>query len=194
MAAAQQAALDEEADCRRRSPPANVSVSVNNNIANGHGHLHLRDDHTCRQFPACRSTMTVTRTVNVPVLPQNPGYAYGSIAQPSPAPAASASASESTSAGLLRNQHRAQHRLRRPQSRAESRPGRQLNTVVDTSTTIAIDAQAVPTVPTVPAVPAAPVAPAGQAARTVRATRVDRPVRAVPTDAAAPTSGIVVTA
>jgi Flp pilus assembly protein TadG len=74
MAAAQQAALDEGS---RLSPPltaANVSVSVNNNIATA---TVTHTFSTITRIPGLPSTMTVTRTVNVPVLPKNPGYVYG---------------------------------------------------------------------------------------------------------------------
>jgi uncharacterized membrane protein YgcG len=73
IAAAQQAALDEGS---RLSPPltaSNVSVSVNNNVATATVTYSFA---TITRIPGLPSTMTVTRTVQVPVLPTNPGYVY----------------------------------------------------------------------------------------------------------------------
>ena len=74
LAAAQQAALDEGSRLSPALTAANVSVSVSNNVATA---TVTHTFSTITRIPGFPSTMTVTRTVNVPVLPKNPGYVYG---------------------------------------------------------------------------------------------------------------------
>ena len=75
LAAAQQVALDEGS---RLSPPlsaSNVSVSVKNNIATATVTYQFT---TITRIPGFPSTMTVTRTADVPLVPTNPGYVFAS--------------------------------------------------------------------------------------------------------------------
>jgi Flp pilus assembly protein TadG len=73
IAAAQQVALDEGSLLSPALTAANVTVTVNNNIATATVTYTFS---TITRIPGLPSTMTVTRTVDVPVVPQNPGYAY----------------------------------------------------------------------------------------------------------------------